>query len=40
VCGLSIKRKTYEDSGPEVEKEPEIKLKGKILKRIREEDIF
>ena len=39
VCGLAIKRKTYEDGGPETLK-PTIKLKGKILKRFKEEDIL
>ena len=40
MCGLNIKRKTDEDSGPEISDEPEIKLKGKILKRMKGEDIF
>lgn len=40
VCGLTVKRKTYEDSGPDVEKGPGIKLRGKLLKRIRKEDII
>ncbi len=41
-CGLTIKRKTNdEDSSPEtLQDEPELKLKGKILKRMKGEDIY
>lgn len=41
-CGLTIKRKTNdEDLSPEIiGDEPELKLKGKILKRIKGEDIY
>lgn len=40
VCGLAIKRKTYEDSDPEIFEEPKIKIKGKLLRRFKVEDII
>jgi len=40
VCGLEIKRKTHEDLGPEIFEEPKIKIKGKLLKRFKVEDLI
>jgi len=40
VCGLSIKRKTNEEMGPEVIKIENIKLREKLKKRFREEDLI
>ena len=38
ICGETVKRKTAE-KGPE-EMEPPVKLRGKIVKKIGEEEIF
>jgi len=40
LCGLSIKRRTSEDSGPELLEEPQIKLKGKIRRRFRSDELL
>jgi len=40
ACGLNVTRKTPEEAGPEILEEPKVKLKGKILRRFKEEDIF
>lgn len=44
VCGLSVKRKTNEEVGPETKKVDSkiesVKLRGKILRRFRENDII
>ena len=40
VCGLAVKRITNEDAVPETLEKPKVKLRGKILKRFKEEEIF
>ncbi len=40
LCGLTIERKNQEETGPEVLEEPKIKLKGRILRRFKPEDVF
>ncbi len=40
TCGLSVKRKTRDETGPEVFETPPIKLRGKLRRRIQEDDLF
>lgn len=40
VCGLTIKRKTSEDSRPEDMFRDEIPIRGKLAKKIGERSIF
>jgi len=39
TCGTSLKRRTLEEKGPE-EELPSVKLKGRILRKVSEEEIF
>jgi hypothetical protein len=40
VCGQTIKRQTSDDHEPETLDEPQVRLKGKILRRFRSDDIL
>ncbi|MCW4038776.1 MAG: hypothetical protein NWF13_08595 [Candidatus Bathyarchaeota archaeon] len=40
VCGQTIRRKTSDAFDPEAMEEPQIRLKGKILRRFRPDDIL
>jgi len=39
ICGLTIKRKTQEDS-PETFEIPEVRVKGKLAKKVGDRSIF
>ena len=40
VCGKSIKRKTREDTRPEDFYDEEIRVKGKVMKKMGDRDDF
>jgi hypothetical protein len=40
VCGKSIKRKTREDTRPEDFYDEEIRVKGKVMRKMGDRDIF
>jgi len=40
VCGLSVKRKTDEEAAPEAIRMNDVKLRGKLLRRFREDDLI
>ncbi|MEE9508974.1 MAG: hypothetical protein V3V81_00605 [Candidatus Bathyarchaeia archaeon] len=40
VCGQTIRRKTSDYVEPEATKEPQIRLRGKILRRFRSDEIM
>jgi len=40
VCGFSIKRRTREDTGPEEVFREEIKVRGKLMRKVGEKRIF
>ncbi|HYB92863.1 MAG TPA: hypothetical protein VED00_01820 [archaeon] len=39
TCAASLKRRTLEEKGPE-EEQPSLKLKGKILRKISDDELF
>jgi hypothetical protein len=40
ICGLTIKRKTKEDSEPENFELPEMKARGKLAKKLGDRSIY
>lgn len=40
ICGMSIKRKTVEERGPEEVEVPKVKLKGKVLQKLGDEEVI
>ena len=40
ACGMSVKRKTRDEIEPEVFEAPPIKLRGKLRRRIKEDDLL
>jgi len=40
TCGLTIKRKTSEEATPDTMKLPEIRLHGRMQKKIGEDELF
>jgi hypothetical protein len=40
ICGLTIKRKTQEDSEPENFKIPEVRVRGKLAKKVGDRSIY
>jgi len=40
TCGLTVRRKTKEELAPEAVQGVDIRVKGKLLRRFREDDLF
>lgn len=40
ICGLTIRRKTKEELAPEATPEMNVRVKGKLLRRFREDELI